>query len=554
MASRRRRVLGIAFAHWLTTAGLLIFLAGQALAQDVTVCTDCHEDQKVQKESVHKDLACPDCHRGYREFPHPELAENQPSPTSRPQIVNMCARCHGDLKFVEDHRVPGRLLPLINYQQSIHGKAVAGGNLKAAICTDCHSSHDILGPSDPRSKVSRANTPVTCGQCHATELTQYQRSVHGRAQAQGKSGVPTCTDCHGIHSIEHADQAAKSDAERALGKASCSRCHDSEVLSREYALPMDRVRSYLDSYHGLAVKRGSPVVANCASCHAVHEILASSDPASSVNPVNLPATCGKCHPGASANFARGAVHQTSGAGGAAIYWVSTAYIALIIVVIGAMLIHNAFDFRAKLNGARSQHVEGFFTRGEVAQHALLMTSFAVLVLSGFALKWPDSLFGVLIPVSENLRRAIHRVAGASMIALTIYHVIHLALSARGHAFLRKFRPRLQDVRLALQNLAFNTRRRNAPADLTYPSYIEKVEYWALIWGAVIMGVTGLLLWFENITLRLFPLWVMNLLTVIHYYEAVLATLAILVWHIYFVVLDPSIYPLRSLKRVKSPQE
>ena len=87
--------------------------------------------------------------------------------------------------------------------------------------------------------------------------------------------------------------------------------------------------------------------------------------------------------------------------------------------------------------------------------------------------------------------------------------------------------------------------------MPYPSYIEKIEYWALIWCVMIMGVTGILLWFENITLKLFPLWVINLLTIIHYYEAVLATLAILVWHIYFVVLDPTIYPLKSRKRVRS---
>ncbi len=534
---------------------LVLFFASFAQAQEVTPCTDCHQEQGVYKQSVHKDFACANCHEGFKEFPHPERPDNEPSPTSRFEIAKMCARCHGDLKFVEDNRIPGRVLPVINYQQSVHGKAVAGGKVEAAICTDCHNSHEILGPSDPKSKVSRSQAPATCGQCHTAEFEQYGRSVHGMAHAQGKSGVPTCTDCHGIHSIEHPDQAAKSDAEKALGKASCSRCHESEVLSREYALPMDRVRSYLDSYHGLAVKRGSPVVANCASCHAVHEILASADPASSVNIANLPATCGKCHPGASVNFARGAVHQTSGPGQSAIYWVSTAYIALIIIVIGAMLVHNALDFRAKLQGtAAAPEVEKFFSPGEVLQHALLMTSFVILAISGFALKWPDSLFGLLVPASEELRRAIHRVAGAAMILLAVYHAVQLVISERGREFLRMFLPRIEDVRFGIGNFLFNAGLRSSPPGMTYPSYIEKVEYWALIWGTIIMGVTGLLLWFENVTLRFLPLWVMNLLTVIHYYEALLATLAILVWHIYFVVLDPSVYPLKSLRRARSSEE
>jgi cytochrome b subunit of formate dehydrogenase len=91
------------------------------------------------------------------------------------------------------------------------------------------------------------------------------------------------------------------------------------------------------------------------------------------------------------------------------------------------------------------------------------------------------------------------------------------------------------------------RSRGTQPVLGYPSYIEKIEYWAFIRGTVIIGVTALMLWFENVTLRLFLLWIMNVLTLIHYYEAVLATLAILVWHIYFVVLDPTIYPLKSRK-------
>jgi cytochrome b subunit of formate dehydrogenase len=460
----------------------------------------------------------------------------------------MCARCHGNLNFVQDNRVPGRVLPVINYQQSVHGRAVAEGNLQAAICTDCHGSHEVLARVDPKSKVSRPAAPATCGQCHKTEFTQYQRSVHGVAHAQGNSAVPACTDCHGIHSIEHPGNTVDSDAEKALGKASCSRCHASEVLSREYALPLDRVRTYLDSYHGLASQRGSPAVANCASCHNVHDILASSDPNSSVHAANLPATCGRCHPGASVNFARGSVHAASGQGNAVIRWVSFFYIAVIIVVIGAMLVHNVADFRAKVRGVAAAGHEAFFVRREVVQHGVLLVSFIVLAVTGFALTWPDSIFGFLVPASEELRRWIHRIAGIAMLALLVLHALQLITTARGREFLRRFRPAGADVTRAFQNFFFDVRLGGSKPVLGYPSYIEKAEYWALIWGVLIMGVTGLLLWFESITLWLFPLWVINLLTTIHFYEAILATLAILVWHIYFVVLDPTVYPLKSMKR------
>jgi thiosulfate reductase cytochrome b subunit len=531
---------------------VLVF-AGGALAQDAS-CIACHDDQKVYQQSVHKSLKCSDCHQGFTDFPHPEPGPNEKSPVSRSRVIEICARCHGDLKFVEDHRIPGRLLPVINYQQSVHGRAVSGGKLGAANCADCHGSHEILAPTEPRSKVSRANTPSTCGQCHKNELAQYQRSVHGVAHAQGKSGVPTCTDCHGIHTIDHPGDAAKSDAEKALGKASCSRCHASEVLSREYALPLDRVRTYLDSYHGLASQRGSPAVANCASCHGVHEILASADRNSSVHPANLPATCGKCHPGASANFARGSVHAGSGGGQRVLHWVSTFYVLLIVVVIAGMVIHNVVDFRAKLRGVATTHMEEFFVRSEVIQHGVLLGSFTVLVLTGFALKWPDSIFGILVPLSEQLRRWIHRFAGAVMLALFVGHAVRLVATRRGREFLRRFRPAWRDIGFAFENFVFNLRLGGARPLLKYPTYIEKAEYWALIWGVVIMGGTGVLLWFENLTLRLFPLWVLNLLTVVHFYEALLATLAIVVWHLYFVVLDPTVYPLKSIKRTRPSEQ
>ena len=72
-----------------------------------------------------------------------------------------------------------------------------------------------------------------------------------------------------------------------------------------------------------------------------------------------------------------------------------------------------------------------------------------------------------------------------------------------------------------------------------------MEYLAEVWGTVLMAVTGFLLWFETLTLRWLPSWTLDLATVVHFYEAVLATLAILVWHFYAVIFDPLVYPMDS---------
>ncbi len=64
----------------------------------------------------------------------------------------------------------------------------------------------------------------------------------------------------------------------------------------------------------------------------------------------------------------------------------------------------------------------------------------------------------------------------------------------------------------MQNMSFNLGHKKQPPAFGHFSYMEKAEYLALIWGGVIMGVTGLMLWFENITLLFFPLWVIDLST------------------------------------------
>jgi cytochrome b subunit of formate dehydrogenase len=74
-------------------------------------------------------------------------------------------------------------------------------------------------------------------------------------------------------------------------------------------------------------------------------------------------------------------------------------------------------------------------------------------------------------------------------------------------------------------------------------YAEKMEYWAVVWGTIIMGATGLAIWFKMDVTRLLPRWLVDVAVTIHYYEAILACLAIIVWHFYHVIFDPDVYPL-----------
>jgi cytochrome b subunit of formate dehydrogenase len=446
--------------------------------------------------------------------------------------------------------------PFFAYQESVHGRAAQHGNSGAAVCSDCHSAHDVARPNDPLSPIFRSRIPATCGTCHAAVLAEYQESIHGRAAAAGITDSPVCTDCHGIHSIRAPEDPQSSVSARAVSRSTCARCHASERLSAEFGVPRQRVESYYDSFHGLESSLGSVSTANCASCHGVHRILPSSDSRSTIHPTNLPGTCGRCHPGASENFARGQIHlvmavpggpggppETAGDpfGTQVVRWVRSLYLWLIALVIGGMVLHNLLDYVARARRAIAglgPTVERL-TRAERLQHGLLMLSFLTLVITGFALKFPTAGWvQLLFSGWPGLRSVVHRVAAILLVALGGWHLLWLFAANRGREQLRALRPLLADARELLAAVRRNLGLGGPPPMTGRFGYVEKAEYWALIWGTLIMTVTGVILWAQNTALLWMPKWGLDVAEVVHYYEAWLATLSIGVWHLYFTILRP----------------
>jgi cytochrome b subunit of formate dehydrogenase len=129
-----------------------------------------------------------------------------------------------------------------------------------------------------------------------------------------------------------------------------------------------------------------------------------------------------------------------------------------------------------------------------------------------------------------------------MVLVSLAHVGYL-FTRRGRGTIVALLPGLRDVREVVANFLYLLGLRRDPPAFDRFSYIEKAEYWALVWGTVVMTATGLLLWFENQSLQWLPKWTLDLATLVHYYEAWLAFLAILVWHIYQNVLNPDVYPM-----------
>jgi formate dehydrogenase gamma subunit len=472
----------------------------------------------------------------------------------------LCLSCHRDDKRVLADSSVSRGF-IVSYSEGVHGMSLGKGNAAAANCVDCHGSHDIAGALSPASRVSLRNIPSTCAGCHPAEAKEYAVSAHAAALGKGMPDAPVCTTCHGEHQILHpADPNAAVSAHN-VSQMVCGTCHASVKLNERYGLATDRLQTFADSYHGLATAGGAVVAVNCASCHGAHAIRPSSDPLSPVNRANLAQTCGQCHPGVTTRFATTPVHVTASANGQepAVYWIATLYVWLIIGVVGGMVVHNGLDFyrkvRRKIRIQTGEIVEEAvphrlylrMTVNERLQHGTLVLSFVALVITGFMLQFPDAWW--VIHIRRHFghvfewRSIIHRVAGVILIAAGAWHFAYLALTGRGRRLFRDLLPIKRDLADAAGVLRYNLGLAATKPEFGRFSYIEKTEYWAMMWGSIVMGVTGGLLWFENTSIRLFTKLGYDVSRTVHLYEAVLATLAILVWHFYFVIFNPDVYPM-----------
>lgn len=515
-------------------------------------CADCHDGITTELDaSVHgreggaaewASGGCQVCHGPI----HRLVSQDESvSPIHRSRIAETCGVCHADTALAEELGI--RLVqPLVAYSASVHARAVAEGN-GGANCSSCHGAHDILPAADASSKVHRTQVPDTCAVCHAEIAEVFEASVHGKAAAHGIQESPVCTDCHGEHRILGPDYKDSPVFASNIPKMTCGRCHGDLRLSAKFGMPEDKVPAYADSFHGLATRAGSITVANCASCHGVHDILPSSDPAAHTHVDKLAATCGHCHPGAGGLFAIGPVHVLpTQREHAAVYWVRKAYLALIFVTIGIMLVHNLLDLyrKARHPEPRSEaDLEGLPERmssGFRAAHALLAVSFMVLAYTGFALKYPEAWWSLSL---FGWRGWIHRIAAVVMLGSAVVHVVHVLMDRRARRCIVGMWPRRADWREFREKVGYLCGRRSSPPAEPWLGYVEKAEYLAVIWGTLVMAVTGFLLWFEEWTLHWLTTWVADLATVVHFYEAVLATLAIMVWHFYSVIFDPVVYPM-----------
>lgn len=316
---------------------------------DNDTCLACHDVPGLQMElasgqvlyltvdsvsyttSTHgrEDVLCVDCHTGYEGFPHDPISAHSIREFTLDQYT-LCADCHKD-------KYDATL-------DSVHQKSLAGGNLDAAVCTDCHNPHSTQPPNVPRSRI-----PQTCERCHSQIYALYKESVHGSALiGEGNPDVPTCTDCHGVHSFDGPSNGSF----HLFSPQICAECHTDDALMARYDVSTDVFDTYVADFHGTTVilfeetapdqETNKPV---CIDCHGVHTMREVNDPESQVIKANLLTTCQKCHPDADENFPSSWLshYQPSREHSPLVFWVNLFYKIFIPGVIGGMLIFVISD-------------------------------------------------------------------------------------------------------------------------------------------------------------------------------------------------------------------
>lgn len=522
-------------------------------------CSVCHEAQVAQyQRSIHGQLSakgdpdapvCLDCH-SYHET---QKKTSPTSPTFARNVPTLCARCHraGEKAAVRIHAdVPDIVA---SYADSIHGRGLTqSGLVVTATCVNCHSSHGELPPDDPDSTVNRKNLPNTCGQCHHGIAETFATSIHATGEPKNGKQLPVCEDCHSSHSIRRHDVPGF----RNQVLAQCGQCHEKET------------ESFFETFHGKVSRLGTEGAAKCSDCHGSHGILPPTDPRSTLSRANVVATCGQCHEGSNRQFAGYLTHATHHDRDRYpwLYWSFILMTTLLVSTLVFALLHTfAWLVRLWLTRDQWRHIKAMartegeaklyrrFTRFQRTLHLMMLLSFFTLALTGMAIKFSYAGWAQLIARlfgGQPTMAVMHRFAAIVLLGVFATHVWGVLRQKRESGKSWKemltgpdtilFHPR--DLRDVVGSIKWFFGIGPRPAYGRY-TYWEKFDYFAVFWGVMVIGSTGFVLWFPELLTRILPGWSINVATIVHSDEALLAVGFIFTIHFFNTHFRPDKFPM-----------
>jgi cytochrome b subunit of formate dehydrogenase/nitrate/TMAO reductase-like tetraheme cytochrome c subunit len=521
-------------------------------------CSICHATAVEQfQQSIHGQLlakgspdapACADCHGT-----HGVRSRNDThSPTFSRNVPELCGKCHraGQRAAV---RYTGTQTNVVQkYEESIHGKGLLQSGLTVtANCADCHTPHEELPARDPRSSVNPRNVAATCGRCHQGIYEAFITSVHSAGVTKTAKPLPVCNDCHTAHTIKRTDLSDF----RLHIMSQCGNCHQAIAST------------YFETYHGKVSKLGYVKTAKCYDCHGAHDTRRVTDPASRLSRENIVKTCGQCHPGSNRRFAGYLTHATHHDPKKYLFlfitfWGMTSLLVGTLVVAGAHTVAwlpRSLEYSKELKANGDENATTYVRRFRTFErnlHLMVVSSFLGLAVTGMMLKFSYTRWAqVVAHLLGGFEAAgvIHRFCAALTFT---YFGLHLWDAARQRRASGKswrqyvFNPdsivfNRNDWRQFIASLKWFVGRGPRP-DYGRWTYWEKFDYFAVFWGVAVIGTTGLLLWFPEFFTRLLPGWLINVATIIHSDEALLAVGFIFTVHFFNTHFRPERFPIDTV--------
>ena len=522
-------------------------------------CSNCHaEESDIYFSSGHgeayfakKENApyCTDCHGTHLVKPK----SDETSPVFRSAIPTLCGECHRkDGKATQGTQL-AEVDAFHDYSTSVHGRSlVEKGLLSAAVCTDCHTTHFNLKQSDPRSSVNEKNIAATCGSCHKGIYDEYIGSDHAVKDNNGDAKYPNCSTCHTAHNISEVHQ----DKFMSEITVQCGKCHS------------ELAESYLETYHGKVYQLGYLQAARCSDCHGAHSIYKLENPKSSVGPENIVATCQKCHADANQKFTGYLTHATHN-NKTKFPWLYYTFWAMTTLLVSVFLffgIHTLLWLPRSISAMRKKKAHAKeagqrvyvrrFTRSQSITHIFVIVSFLSLALTGMLLKFAYmdwAKFLVKLIGGAYVAGVVHRIAAVITFGYFIYHVISLFqmkkeknLSFKDFIFGKDtLMFNAQDIKDFKATIKWFVGRGPRPHYGRW-TYWEKFDYMAVFWGVVVIGSTGLVLWFPVFFTNFLPGWLINVAQIIHSDEALLAVGFIFTIHFFNTHLRPEAFPMDTV--------
>jgi cytochrome b subunit of formate dehydrogenase len=547
---------GCAQCHADVTPSLLARPCTTSVASNVD-CAICHAGPvEAYSASTHGMLAaegnldaptCMDCHD--KHYTQDRLWPT--SPTFPRNVPELCARCHREGE-VAATRIAHEGPDIVNgYVMSIHGKGlIESGLIVTAVCTSCHTTHNELPPDDTNSSVHRDNIADTCGSCHHGIEEEYRESIHwpNREDAPEEAELPTCEDCHTSHSISRVDLGNF----RMSMMDQCGRCHETES------------ETFFETFHGKVSRLGDAGAAKCYDCHGTHNIHPTTEVRSTLSRRNIVETCAECHPGANRRFTGYLTHAThhDSERYPFLFWSFWGMTALLVGTLTLATLHTlAWLFRMwRSPGEWTRHtpVEGEplfmrFTTFERSMHLVMLISFFVLALTGMVLKfsymgWAQMLATMVGGFATT--GVLHRLGAVVLIAVFLVHLVDVIVrKQRSEQTWREFifsdrslLFNLNDAREFAKSMKWFFGLGPRPPYGRF-TYWEKFDYFAVFWGMMVIGSTGLMLWFPEFFTILLPGWTVNVATIIHSDEALLAVAFIFTVHFFNTHFRPDKFPM-----------